>query len=128
MFGAACRLRSSRFILVLYNFRFESCWPALRLGVQGVILVCSPATAQATSRELELLYNYFVSQPKLSAKQCVVFYNCTGESDDMESLNLCMFACFLLLLGGCFVILRNILLFINCFLQPQHSLKSLKSL
>ncbi|CAB3261488.1 unnamed protein product [Arctia plantaginis] len=73
------------------DHRFESCWPALRLGVQGVILVCSPNTAQTASREMELFYNYFVSQPKLSAKQCVLFYNCTEDRDDqqeMVSLNL----------------------------------------
>ncbi|XP_073956327.1 intraflagellar transport protein 22 homolog isoform X3 [Choristoneura fumiferana] len=46
------------------DHRFESCWPALRVGVQGVIL------------------------PKLSSKQCVLFYNCTDEQDDLESLNL----------------------------------------
>ncbi|XP_026327740.1 intraflagellar transport protein 22 homolog isoform X2 [Hyposmocoma kahamanoa] len=70
------------------DHRFESCWPALRAGVQGVILVCAPTTAHAATRELELLYNYYVSQPKLSAKQCVVFYNCTEEQDDVETLNL----------------------------------------
>ncbi|CAH0398333.1 unnamed protein product [Chilo suppressalis] len=70
------------------DHRFESCWPALRVGVQGTILVCSPTTAQAATRELELLYNYFVSQQKLSAKQCVLFYNCTNDNDDIESLNL----------------------------------------
>ncbi|XP_030040837.2 intraflagellar transport protein 22 homolog [Manduca sexta] len=70
------------------NHRFESCWPSLRVGVQGVILVCSPNTADTASRELELLYNYFVSQPKLPAKQCVVFYNCTDEQDVIDSLNL----------------------------------------
>ncbi|CAH0691868.1 unnamed protein product [Spodoptera exigua] len=70
------------------DHRFESCWPALRLGVQGVILVCAPNTAQIAAREMELLYNYFVSQPKLSAKQCVLFYNCTEDQEDMDSLNL----------------------------------------
>ncbi|KAI5644362.1 ras of complex, roc, domain of DAPkinase domain-containing protein [Phthorimaea operculella] len=70
------------------DHRFESCWPALRFGVQGVILVCSPNTAVAAARELELLYNYFVSQPNLSAKQCVVFYNCTDDTDDVDTLNL----------------------------------------
>ncbi|XP_075978157.1 intraflagellar transport protein 22 homolog [Anticarsia gemmatalis] len=70
------------------DHRFESCWPALRVGVQGVILVCSPNTAQTASREMELLYNYFVSQPNLSAKQCVLFYNCTDDQEEMDSLNL----------------------------------------
>ncbi|KAJ0176604.1 hypothetical protein K1T71_007783 [Dendrolimus kikuchii] len=70
------------------DHKFESCWPAFRVGVQGVVLVCSPNTAQAATREMELLYNYFVSQPKLLAKQCVLFYNCTDEQDDVESLNL----------------------------------------
>ncbi|CAK1551103.1 unnamed protein product [Leptosia nina] len=63
------------------DHKFECCWPALRVGVKGVILVSSPNTANA-SRELELLYNYFVSQPKLSTKQCVVFYNCLDEHED----------------------------------------------
>ncbi|XP_011563025.2 intraflagellar transport protein 22 homolog [Plutella xylostella] len=70
------------------DHRFESCWPALRVGVHGVILVCSPNTINVAERELELLYNYYVSQPKLSAKQCVVFYNCTEEHDEVDSLNL----------------------------------------
>ncbi|XP_047029849.1 intraflagellar transport protein 22 homolog isoform X1 [Helicoverpa zea] len=70
------------------DHRFESCWPALRVGVQGVVLVCSPNTAQAAAREMELLYNYFVSQPKLSAKQCVLFYNCTDDQEEMDSLSL----------------------------------------
>ncbi|CAK1580289.1 unnamed protein product [Parnassius mnemosyne] len=70
------------------DHRFESCWPVLRLGVQGVILVCSSNTINTAGREMELLYNYFVSQPKLSAKQCVLFYNNIEEQDDMESLNL----------------------------------------
>ncbi|CAH0585689.1 unnamed protein product [Chrysodeixis includens] len=70
------------------DHRFESCWPALRVGVQGVILVCSPNTTQAAAREMELLYNYFVSQPKLSAKQCVLFYNCTDEQEEIDALNL----------------------------------------
>ncbi|CAH2096164.1 unnamed protein product [Euphydryas editha] len=70
------------------DHRFESCWPALRLRVQGVILVCSSNTANIAARELELLYNYFVSQAKLSAKQCVVLYNCTDDQEDIDSLNL----------------------------------------
>ncbi|XP_028165714.1 intraflagellar transport protein 22 homolog [Ostrinia furnacalis] len=70
------------------DHKFESCWPALRAGVQGAILVCSPSTVQAASREMELLYNYFVSQPNLSAKQCVLFYNCTNDNEDMDALNL----------------------------------------
>ncbi|CAG4971890.1 unnamed protein product [Colias eurytheme] len=70
------------------DHKFESCWPALRLGVKGVILVGSSNTANIASRELELLYNYFVSQPKLSLKQCVVFYNCFDDQDDIDVLNL----------------------------------------
>ncbi|KAL0838808.1 hypothetical protein ABMA28_016846 [Loxostege sticticalis] len=61
---------------------------SLRLGVQGAILVCSPTTVQAATREMELLYNYFVSQPNLSAKQCVLFFNCTNDNDDIDVLNL----------------------------------------
>ncbi|VVC89594.1 unnamed protein product, partial [Leptidea sinapis] len=66
---------------------FESCWPALRAGADGVILVCSPNTASVASRELELFYNYFVSQPKLTSKQCVVFYNNLEDQDDFDLLN-----------------------------------------
>ncbi|XP_034831856.1 intraflagellar transport protein 22 homolog [Maniola hyperantus] len=68
------------------DHKFESCWPALRLGVQGVILVCSPNTVNVAAREMELLYNYFASQAKLSAKQCVLFYNCEDDQEDLESL------------------------------------------
>ncbi|XP_023937261.2 intraflagellar transport protein 22 homolog [Bicyclus anynana] len=70
------------------DHKFESCWPSLRLGVQGVILVCSPNTINVAAREMELLYNYFVSQAKLSAKQCVVFYNCEDDQDTLDSLSL----------------------------------------
>ncbi|XP_004932161.1 intraflagellar transport protein 22 homolog [Bombyx mori] len=70
------------------DHRFESCWPALRFGVKGVILVCSSNTSEVAPRELELLYNYFVSQPKLSTKQCVVFYNCVDDQYDVGHLNL----------------------------------------
>ncbi|CAH0715526.1 unnamed protein product, partial [Brenthis ino] len=70
------------------DHKFESCWPALRLGVQGVILVCSSNNVNTAAREMELLYNYFVSQAKLSAKQCVVFYNSSDDQEDMDSLNL----------------------------------------
>ncbi|OWR48522.1 rab protein 5 [Danaus plexippus plexippus] len=70
------------------DHKFESCWPAVRVGIQGVILVCSANTVNVAGREIELLYNYFVSQAKLSAKQCVVFYNCLDDQDDMDSLNL----------------------------------------
>ncbi|XP_072949269.1 intraflagellar transport protein 22 homolog [Epargyreus clarus] len=70
------------------DHKFESCWPSLRLGVQGVILMCSPNTMHTASRELELLYNYFVSQTKLSPKQCVLFYNTADDQEDIDSLNL----------------------------------------
>ncbi|XP_050680843.1 intraflagellar transport protein 22 homolog [Leptidea sinapis] len=70
------------------DHKFESCWPALRAGADGVILVCSPNTASVASRELELFYNYFVSQPKLTSKQCVVFYNNLEDQDDFDLLNL----------------------------------------
>ncbi|XP_039753346.1 intraflagellar transport protein 22 homolog [Pararge aegeria] len=70
------------------DHKFESCWPSLRLGVQGVILVCSSNTANVAAREMELLYNYFVSQAKLTPKQCVVFYNCEDDQEDFDSLSL----------------------------------------
>ncbi|XP_041979676.1 intraflagellar transport protein 22 homolog isoform X2 [Aricia agestis] len=70
------------------DHKFESCWPAFRAGVHGVILVCSPNTVNVAAREMELLYNYFVSQAKLSAKQCVVLYNCSEDQDDLDVLNL----------------------------------------
>ncbi|CAF4903732.1 unnamed protein product [Pieris macdunnoughi] len=69
------------------DHKFESCWPALRVGVNGVIFVCSSNSTNGP-RELELLYNYFVSQPKLSTKQCVVFCNCTNGQEDDGVLNL----------------------------------------
>lgn len=59
--------------------------------------MCSASTANIAGRELELLYNYFVSQPKLSTKQCVLFYNCTEDQEDMDSLNLCKFVLLLVM-------------------------------
>ncbi|XP_014367116.2 intraflagellar transport protein 22 homolog [Papilio machaon] len=70
------------------DHRFESCWPALRAGVDGVILVCSSNNVDTAGREMELHYNYFVSQPKLSTKQCVLFYNNVQDPEDMDTLNL----------------------------------------
>ncbi|XP_068633655.1 intraflagellar transport protein 22 homolog [Battus philenor] len=70
------------------DHRFETCWPALRHGVQGVILVCSSNTIATAGREMELLYNYFVSQLKLSAKQCVLFCNNVDDHEEIDSLHL----------------------------------------
>lgn len=40
-------------------------------------------------RELELLYNYFVLQPGLGPKQCVVLYNTMDAQQDTKGLRLC---------------------------------------
>ncbi|XP_077284992.1 intraflagellar transport protein 22 homolog [Arctopsyche grandis] len=70
------------------DHRYESCWPAFRSNTQGVIFVCSFNNALNAAREFELLYDYFVSQPGLSPKQCVVFYYTTEIQQQAKGLRL----------------------------------------
>ncbi|XP_026482839.1 intraflagellar transport protein 22 homolog [Ctenocephalides felis] len=57
--------------------KFSNCWPIIRHMAQGVVLVHTEYN-QGTQQELDLLYNYFVTQNGLSAKCCLVF-NHTGD-------------------------------------------------
>ncbi|RLU19374.1 hypothetical protein DMN91_007931 [Ooceraea biroi] len=55
------------------NYKFRHCWPAMRKGVHGVILVYSAKTRDS-SKELRELYDYFVDETKLGPNSCVIFY------------------------------------------------------
>lgn len=52
--------------------RFKNCWPAIRKGVHGVILVYS-AKIQDSSRQLKEFYDYFINGTKLGPNNCVIF-------------------------------------------------------
>lgn len=58
-----------------FNFcRFETCWPAVQRDAHGIIFVHNPSSGDH-ARDLELLYNYFITQTGFSHKNCVVFAN-----------------------------------------------------
>lgn len=76
-------------ILILGFSRYESCWPAFRNNTQGVIFVCSSSNAANATREFDLLYNYFVLQPGLTPKQCLVLYHTSEIQQDIKGLRLC---------------------------------------
>ena len=56
------------------DHRYESCWPAIRQDVNGVIFVYDPAN-NAHSHELDVLFSYFVEQSGLKETNCFVFSN-----------------------------------------------------
>ncbi|XP_044730507.1 intraflagellar transport protein 22 homolog [Chrysoperla carnea] len=62
--------------------QYKLTWPALRHETHGVIFVYSRNSTE-TNRKLEIFYNYFVTQPKLSARQCFVINHIlpNNESD-----------------------------------------------
>lgn len=58
---------------LIYNIiRFESCWPTVQKDINGLIFVYNPFINDH-SKELELLYNYFVTQTKIHPDNCLVF-------------------------------------------------------
>lgn len=54
--------------------RYQSCWPVIQLDTQGIIFVCDPRSPEQMP-ELELLYDYFVTQNNLNDYNCVIFLN-----------------------------------------------------
>ena len=77
-----------------FNFcRFEACWPALQRHAHGIIFVYNPSTGDH-ARDLEMLYNYFVTQTGFNHKNCVVFANQkqSADKDVKYSSKLCMSA------------------------------------
>jgi hypothetical protein len=81
----------------LLSFRFEACWPALQRDTHGIIFVYNPSSGDH-ARDLELLYNYFVTQTGFSYKNCVVFANQKqpADKDVKHSSKLCMLSFILL--------------------------------
>jgi hypothetical protein len=59
--------------------------------MNGIVFVYNPSSADH-ARELELLYNYFVTQTGFSHKNCVVFANQKqpADKDLKHSSKLCM--------------------------------------
>ncbi|KAJ4439453.1 hypothetical protein ANN_07577, partial [Periplaneta americana] len=62
------------------DHKFEACWPALQRDTQGIVFVYNPSSPEH-GRELELLYNYYVTQTSFSHKNCVVFANQKQAAD-----------------------------------------------
>ncbi|KDR18061.1 intraflagellar transport protein 22 homolog isoform X2 [Zootermopsis nevadensis] len=62
------------------DHKFEACWPALQRDTHGIIFIYNPSSAHH-ARDLELLYNYFVTQTGFSHKNCVVFANQMRPAD-----------------------------------------------
>lgn len=76
---------------VYFLYRFEACWPALQQDTHGIIFVYNPSK-EDHARDLELLYNYFVTQTGFSYKNCVLFANQKqpADKDVKHSSKLCM--------------------------------------
>ncbi|KAK8380225.1 hypothetical protein O3P69_016684 [Scylla paramamosain] len=52
--------------------RFESCWPAIQRGCNGVVFVYNPGRDDQ-ARILDSLYNQFAAQQGVREAQCIVF-------------------------------------------------------
>lgn len=59
-------------MLTCVFFRFESCWPAIQRGSNGVMFVYNPGR-EDQARMLDSLYNQFAAQHGVKEAQCVVF-------------------------------------------------------
>ncbi|XP_037774441.1 intraflagellar transport protein 22 homolog [Penaeus monodon] len=51
---------------------YETCWPVIQQGAQGIIFVYSPGREEH-ARVLDNLYTHFAEQQAVSEAQCVVF-------------------------------------------------------
>ncbi|XP_065203594.1 intraflagellar transport protein 22 homolog [Planococcus citri] len=65
--------------------RYQPCWPVIQLDTQGIIFVCNPQSSDQLP-ELELLYDYFVTQNNMNDYNCVVFINQKSELDQISSM------------------------------------------
>ncbi|XP_024220811.1 intraflagellar transport protein 22 homolog isoform X1 [Bombus impatiens] len=54
------------------DHKFESCWPAIRKDVHGVILVYNEKSNECL-KEIQQLYDYFIDQTKLDPDRCAIF-------------------------------------------------------
>ncbi|CAG2058548.1 unnamed protein product [Timema podura] len=75
------------------DHKFEGCWPALQKDAQGLVFVYNPS-AHDHSRELELLYNYFVIQTNFSPKNCLViaYQKQTADREAKNITKLCEYS------------------------------------
>jgi len=61
--------------------RYSSYWPVFRKNCDGVVFVYSQEDDFGV-RKLDLMYNYFVTQPNLSPRACLV---CAMHSDEVNA-------------------------------------------
>uniref|UniRef100_A0A914DL51 Rab-like protein 5 n=1 Tax=Acrobeloides nanus TaxID=290746 RepID=A0A914DL51_9BILA len=64
--------------------KFESCWPAIRHGTNGAILVVNPE--QATGEQLLLWYNEFVQKIGLRQEHVLVLLHHTSEQTNDSAI------------------------------------------
>ena len=69
--------------------RFKNCWPAIRKGVNGVILVYS--AKMQDSKHLKEFYDYFVSGAKLEPNNCVIFFFDSDNATSSASKIVCKY-------------------------------------
>ncbi|GLH03994.1 Intraflagellar transport protein 22 [Gryllus bimaculatus] len=69
------------------DHKFETCWPAFQRDTQGVVFVYNPIVADH-ARELELLYNYYVTQTDLTSKHSLVLAVSKSEKDGKPAAKL----------------------------------------
>ncbi|KOC60161.1 Rab-like protein 5 [Habropoda laboriosa] len=53
------------------DHKYESCWPAIRKDIHGVIFVYND-TSNECLKEIQQLYDYFIEQTKLGPEKCVI--------------------------------------------------------
>lgn len=67
------------------DLMYESCWPAIKQGAKGVVLVFNPENA-AQASEMNQWFDWFVLKGGLQPEQCLVLANeCEPCNDDMTS-------------------------------------------
>ncbi|XP_020281568.1 intraflagellar transport protein 22 homolog [Pseudomyrmex gracilis] len=68
------------------NHKYKNCWPVMRNGAHGVILVYNSKNVQNSLKELKELYDYFIIGAKLSANNCVIFYYDPDNTSNMSKM------------------------------------------
>ncbi|KAK3595743.1 hypothetical protein CHS0354_025372 [Potamilus streckersoni] len=63
--------------------RFESCWPGMAKDAGGIVFVYNPDQPNH-DKELEHLYNFFISQQGIKESQCCVFSHHRPHTGDRE--------------------------------------------
>lgn len=71
---------------------YETCWPVIQRGAQGVIFVYSPGRDEH-ARVLDNLYTHFAEQQGVSEAQCVVFCHYKPGAKG-KGAKLCEYICY----------------------------------